>query len=104
MSLALYTSHLNPGKFLTGTNPPRALSRHRRARGVASSVLESQSSPSYKPSPATAQDGRIYHWLSLSPFRPSLSTSSELVMEFGRSILLAKVSTTASLNSSSATH
>ena len=64
-------------------------------------VAESQSSPSYKPSPVVAQHAWMYHCLCLKPCSPSLSVIAAALIALGRSCLLANTSNTESLNSSS---
>ena len=63
-------------------------------------VAESQSSPSYKPSPVVAQHDWIYHCLCRRPCKPNLSVISAALIEFGRSCLLAKTSNIDSRSSS----
>lgn len=49
------------------------------------SWLESQSSPSYKPSPLVAHVACMYHWRFLKLCRPSLSVISAAFIAFGKS-------------------
>jgi len=48
-------------------------------------LLESQSSPSYKPSPLVAQVAWINHFLFLRLFNPSVSVISDAFMALGKS-------------------
>eukprot|EP01018_Ginkgo_biloba_P038737 Gb_38389 [translate_table: standard] len=64
-------------------------------------LFESQSRPSYRPSPEVAQVLWIYQWRWRREWSPSLSVISAAFIAFGRSCLLAKTSKTASRNSSS---
>lgn len=66
------------------------------------SWFESQSRPSYKPSPLVAQVAWIYQLRFLNECSPNLSVISAAFIAFGRSCLFAKINRTASLSSSSA--
>lgn len=68
---------------------------------VSLSLLESQSSPSYRPSPEVAQADCMYHLREFFFSNPSFSVISDTHIALGRSCLLAKTSTMASLSSSS---
>merc|ERR1712060_172031 len=61
-------------------------------------VFESQSRPSYKPSPVVAHADWMYHcrWRKLC--RPNFSVTSAAAMALGKSCLFAKTSSTASFN------
>jgi hypothetical protein len=63
-------------------------------------LLDSQSRPSYKPSPEVAHVLWIYQWRWRNEWRPSLSVISAAFIALGRSCLLANTSRTASRSSS----
>ena len=64
-------------------------------------VAESQSRPSYNPSPVVAQHAWMYHCLCLRPCKPSLSVISAALIALGRSCLFAKTNRMESRSSSS---
>lgn len=64
-------------------------------------VADSQSKPSYRPSPVVAQQACMYHCLWRRPCRPSLSVISAALMALGKSCLLANTRRIDSRNSSS---
>ena len=64
-------------------------------------VADSQSKPSYRPSPVVAQQACMYHCLWRRPCKPSLSVISAALMAFGKSCLLANTNRIDSRNSSS---
>jgi len=65
------------------------------------STRDSQSRPSYKPSPVVAHADWMNHWRLRTVCRPNFSVISAAVMEFGRSCLFAKTRSAASRISSS---
>merc|ERR1719384_1268176 len=64
-------------------------------------VQESQSKPSYSPSPVVAQADWMNHWRFETHCKPSFSATSDTGIEFDRSCLFAKTNKAASRNSSS---
>merc|ERR1711896_90795 len=64
-------------------------------------LVESQSRPSYSPSPDVAQVDWMYQLRWRSECKPSLSVISAAFMALGRSCLLANTNRTASRSSSS---
>mmetsp|Transcript_11643 Transcript_11643/g.40779 ORF Transcript_11643/g.40779 Transcript_11643/m.40779 type:complete len:227 (+) Transcript_11643:1062-1742(+) len=81
---------LPPGRCLPAYLPP-----------FLERVAESQSRPSYRPSPVVAQVAWMNHSRPRSEWRPSLSVISAGVMARGKSCLLANTSSVASRSSSS---
>lgn len=64
--------------------------------------LDSQSRPSYNPSPLVAQVAWMYQLRFLNECSPNLSVISAAFIAFGKSCLFANINSTASLSSSSA--
>ena len=74
---------------------------HLPAQRLEDKVRESQSKPSYKPSPVVAHADWMNHWRWRKLWSPSFSVTSAAVIAWGRSCLFAKTSSTASRISSS---
>ena len=78
---------LSASSCCTAQHPRRGASEQHScpAQALLAMLLESQSSPSYSPSPLVAQVLWMYQWRCRRLCRPSLSVISAAFMAFGKS-------------------